>query len=251
MAKKTATKAAPTRKQSRKQSARARTKTSTRFGKAGTRRPNPNQPPQPLAIDQITDTVMGLIKEIDEYTANLRALDRQRHNGVGLKRLGFIDAAFRISKKFPQYFPHWLDTMKFQNDLMLFESIRSLVEACRSREEKAWNINVESADMIYTDALEYYAQVQDAADRRVDAAETIYEELRKFFKNLGHNENPEQPSQKKTKRDINSLIRGKKDGEIVIKNISPKVTGGGRRLIDRSFKDSARFKETDEADYRE
>ncbi|MDR2729547.1 MAG: hypothetical protein LBB81_01455 [Treponema sp.] len=43
---------------------------------------------------------------IDRYAVNLRTLDRQRHNGVGLKRLGFIEAAFRLSAKFPQYFPH-------------------------------------------------------------------------------------------------------------------------------------------------
>jgi hypothetical protein len=79
-----------------------------------------------------------------------------------MKRLGFIEAAFRLSTKFPQYFPHWLSTAKFQNDLNLFNAIRSLVEVCRSLEEKAWNINVESSDMIYTNALEYYSQVQDA-----------------------------------------------------------------------------------------
>jgi hypothetical protein len=43
---------------------------------------------------------------LDGYAANLRALDRQRHNGVGLKRLGFIEAALRIASKFPQYYPH-------------------------------------------------------------------------------------------------------------------------------------------------
>jgi hypothetical protein len=103
-----------------------------------------------------------MIEQLNNFAANLRALDRMRHNGVGLKRLGFIEAAYRISTKFPQYFPHWLDTDKFQRDLDLFNAIRSLVEVCRSLEEKAWNINVESSDMIYTNALEYYSQVQDA-----------------------------------------------------------------------------------------
>jgi hypothetical protein len=106
-----------------------------------------------------------VIGELDDYTANLRALDRQRHNGVGLKRLGFIEAAFRLSTKFPQYFPHWLTTEKFQKDLDLFNAIRSLVEVSRSLEEKAWNINVESSDMIYTNGLEYYSQVQDACQK--------------------------------------------------------------------------------------
>jgi hypothetical protein len=245
-ARKTATRKATTRKTAtRKTTARKTTANNSR----GTRRPAANQPPQPLAIDQITDTVMRLIEEINEYTANLRALDRQRHNGVGLKRLGFIQAAFRISKQFPQYFPHWLDTMKFQNDLMLFESIRSLVEACRSLEEKAWNINVESADMIYTDALEYYAPVENAAKRRVDAAETIFAELHSFFERGSYkdkNESEAAPTQKKAKRDINALMKGKKDGEIIIRNISPKTIGGRHEIIDETFNKNISFKDTEE-----
>jgi hypothetical protein len=214
------------------------------------RRPAVNQPPQPGAIDLITDTVLGLIADIDQYTANLRALDRQRHNGVGLKRLGFIEAAFRVAKEFPQYLPHWLTVMKFQNDILLFRSINSLVDACRSLEEKVWNINVESSDMIYTNGLEYYSQVQDAAERRVDAAETIYLKLQKFFKNLGHNQNSElgeaPPTQKKTKRDLNALMRGTKDGEVIIRNVRPKLVGGTHEIIDQTFKNDASFKETDE-----
>jgi len=212
------------------------------------RRPDPNLPPSPSTVNEITDTILNLIQELEGYTANLRALDRQRHNGVGLKRLGFIEAAFRLSSKFPQYFPHWLSTAKFQADLNMFNAIRSLVEVCRSLEEKAWNINVESADMIYTDALEYYSQVQDAANRRIDSAESLYVELHGFFRRGSmETENVEAaPTRKQLKRDINALERGKKDGEIIIKNYSPKTAGGKREVIDETFKSKTSFKESDE-----
>jgi len=52
----------------------------------------------------------------------------------------------------------------------------------------------------------------------------------------------EEPTKKQVKRDINALERGKKDGIVTIKNISPKTTGGKREIIDETFKDSARFK---------
>jgi len=214
------------------------------------RRPDPNLPPTPHLIDEITHDLLTIIELVEDYAANLRALDRMRHNGVGLKRLGFIEAAFRISSNFPQYFPHWLNTAKFQADLDLFNSIRSLVEACRSLEEKAWNINVESADMIYTDALEYYSQVQDASNRRIDSAESLYTELHGFFNGMGRRQQ-EEPTKKQVKRDFNALERGKKDGEITIKNISPKTTGGKREVIDETFKDSAKFKGNIEGDIEE
>jgi hypothetical protein len=165
-----------------------------------------------------------------------------KKDGVGLKWLGFIEAALRLSSKFPQYFPHWLNTTKFQADLDLFNAVRSLVEICRSLEEKAWNINVEASDMVYTDALEYYSQVQDAARRRVDSVESIYAELHDFFRR-GTMES-DQPTQKKIKRDVDALLHGRKDGEVIIKNIKPKTTGDKHEVIDETFKDSASFKET-------
>jgi hypothetical protein len=195
-------------------------------------------------IDGITNNVLTLITELNSYAANLRALDRQRHNGVGLKREGFIEAALRIATKFPQYYPHWLDTAKFQSDLALFNAVKSLVEVCRSLEEKAWNINVEASDMVYTDALEYYSQVQDAAERRIDSAESLYNELHSFFR---HGKRPaDDPTEAETERDARSLLKGRKDGKVVIENIKPKLTGGMHKVVDETFKNKAQFKESEE-----
>jgi len=229
--------------------AKAKPATTAKTAQSETRRPDPNLPPSPEVIDNITNNILELIEQLEGYTANLRALDRQRHNGVGLKRQGFIEAAFRLSTKFPQYFPHWLNTEKFKSDLDLFNAIRSLVEVCRSLEEKAWNINVESSDMVYTNALEYYSQVQDAANRRIDAAESIYIELHGFFRR-GPLE-ADQPTKKQLKRDINALERGTKDGEVIIRNIRPKTTGGKHEVIDETFRNTTSFKETDEGSLKE
>ena len=208
------------------------------------RRPDPNLPPSVARVNLITEDILSLINVLDNYTANLRALDRQRHNGVGLRRLGFIEAALRLSTKFPQYFPHWLTTPKFQNDLDLFNAVRSLIEVCRSLEEKAWNINIEASDMVYTDALEYYAQVKDAAERRIDSAESIYNELHEFFRHSAR-ENGE-PTEKEVLRDAKALIKGKKEGKMLLENRRPKTTGGKHEVIDETFKGKASFKETDE-----
>jgi hypothetical protein len=97
--------------------------------------------------------------------------------------------------------------------------------------------------MIYIDALEYYSQVQDAARRRIDSAETLYAELHDFFRR-GPKES-DQPTEKKIKRDINALMKGKKDGEVIIKNIKPKTTGGKHEVIDETFRDNASFKESE------
>jgi len=100
-AKKTATKKPAAKKTS---AAKAKPKTTN----AATRRPDNNLPPFKPLIIAMTDELLRMTEDLGMYAANLRALDRQRHNGVGLKRQGFIEAAFRLSTKFPQYFPHWL-----------------------------------------------------------------------------------------------------------------------------------------------
>jgi hypothetical protein len=242
--KKTAAKAA-----SKKPVAKKATTKKPAAKKAVTKRPDSNQPPSKAMIDSMTGDILHMIEELDNFAANLRALGRQRHNGVGLKRLGFIEAACRISSKFPQYFPHWLNTAKFKRDLDLFTAVRSLLDATRSLEEKAWNINIEGSDMTYTNALEYYSQVQDAARRRIDSAETIYAELNSFFRHGSRS--TEEPTEKKIKRDVNALLHGRKDGEVIVKNIKPKTTGGKHEVIDETFKDSASFKESEEGEIRD
>jgi hypothetical protein len=38
---------------------------------------------------------------------------------------------------------------------------------------------------------------------------------------------------------------------LIIRNISPKITGGKREIIDETFKSNASFKETDEGSIKE
>jgi hypothetical protein len=82
---------------------------------------------------------------------------------------------------------------------------------CRSLEEKAWNINIKAGDMAFTDALGYYSLVKDAARRGIDSAETLYAELYEFFRNMNPHGNGEEPTEKKIKRDVDALLKGKSD----------------------------------------
>jgi hypothetical protein len=102
---------------------------------------------------------------------------------------------------------------------------------------------------VYTDALEYYAGVREAAKRRVDPAETLDRDLATFFKRSP--QTGKEPTEKQLKRDMNALLRGKKDGKIIIENEKPKITGGSRKVVDETFKDSAEYKETEEGSIKE
>jgi len=214
------------------------------------RRP-PNNPEMPM--DYIEDMITSFTSwrnELEDFAAHLRALDRKRLNGVGLKKLGFIGRALQLAAENPEFLPHYLTLRKFQNDNNYFLALRSAFDLARQIQELLWNVIIEASDVLYTDALEYYAGVREAAKRRVDPAETLYNDLSAFFKSRGTREG-EQQTEKKTKRDVNALLHGKKDGKIVIENISPKITAGTHKVIDETFKATAGFKETEEGEIKE
>jgi hypothetical protein len=219
-------------------------------GKLLTRRP-PNNPDIPLTV------IRGLYEDLDNvkynlelFSAHLRSLDRKRLNGIGMKKLGFIGRALELAAENPEFLPHWLDIEKFQDDNNNYLALRSLYDIVTSIKEILWNIVLQASDILYTDALEYYSQVGDAAKRRIDPAETLYNDLRTHFKGMGKKPETE-PTEKKAKRDFNALLHGKKDGKIEVENISPKTTGGVHKIIDETWKDTAQFKKSEEGDIEE
>ena len=217
--------------------------------KPATGRP-PSNPDMPQAtIEHLNEMLNDLKNILDNYSQHLRALDRMRLNGVGIRKLGFIERSYEYALENAEFLPHYLTIERFGEDIQYFMDFRSLVDLTSQVREKLWNITIQSADVAYTDALEFYASVREAAKRRVDAAETIHHDLSQFFRR--RRTETEEPTEMKLKHDVNSLIHGKHDGKIVIENIRPKLTGGKRKVIDETFRDTARFKEAESGEFTE
>jgi len=87
----------------------------------------------------------------------------------------------------------------------------------------------------------------------VDAAETLYHALSPFFKKMGMRTEDEEaePTKKKAFKDFKGLESGKHNGLLVIENQKPKLTGGKRRIIDETFKDTAEFKDIEQGEIKE
>jgi hypothetical protein len=213
------------------------------------RRP-PNNPDMPQNIIDMLNTDFGSILELlDSFSQHLRALDRMRLNGVGIKKLGFIERAYELALENGEFLPHYLTLERFGTDIQYFMDFRSLTDLVTQIREKLWNITIQSADIAYTDALEFYASVREAAKRRVDAAETLHNTLSVFFKR--HRSETEQPTEKQALRDFKALEHGKHDGKLIIENVKPKLTGGKRKIVDETFRDTAKFKDDIEGEVTE
>jgi len=220
---------------------------------AATRRP-PNNPEVPETIINTLNHTLNSLKEIlDTYAQHLRSLDRKRLNGVGIKKLGFIEAAYELALENGEFLPHYLTLARFGKDIEYFTDFRALTNLTTQIKEQLWNITIQSADIAYTDALEFYASVREAAKRRVDAAETLYASLSPFFKSWGkkHESEGAEPTKKEELREFKGLQRGTHNGMLVIENEKPKLTAGKHKFIDESFKDTAEFKDIEQGEIKE
>ena len=222
-------------------------------GAPSSKRP-PNNPDMPQDIIESLNHDLNAIKNVlDDYSQHLRALDRRRLNGVGIHKLGFINRAYELALENGEFLPHYLTLERFGTDIQYFVDFRSLVDLVTQIREKLWNITIQSADIAYTDALEFYASVREAAKRRVDAAETLHNALSVFFRHhRGETEDGmAAPTEKEALRDFKGLQRGTHDGKLVIENVKPKLTGGKRKIIDETLRDTAKFKDDIEGDITE
>jgi hypothetical protein len=219
------------------------------------RRPTPNEPLSDEAMEEIAEAFVRIREYLWESSANIRALDRARLNGVGIKKQGFIERVYAIAYENEQFLPAYLTARKFNLDFHYFTNLNILYEMVNQLREFIWNLTLQGADVAYTDALEFYASVREATARRIDGAETLYKALEPFFKGKGGaaatGNCPGMETKKQLKRDFMALLRGERDGTITIENVKPKMSSGIRKVIDEKFTNKAKFAETKDGEIKE
>jgi hypothetical protein len=219
-----------------------------------TQLPNVKRPPNTPFIPQQVITEVTLLLEqakvkLEAYAAHLRTLDRRRLNNIGVKREGFAQRAFRLAMDNPEFLPNYLTRERYIDDYDHYVLMQSAVDADGQVHELMRNLNTENHDVFYTDGLDYYASVREAAKRRVDASESVFEDLSPFF---SRKKSPDAPETKKEQlRDIRGYVKGTKEGIAVIENIKPKKEGGVHKVIDEQFKDSAHYRDTEQGEINE
>jgi len=169
------TKAAP-KKQTRTSSAKGSAVGRT-AGKAAERRPPSSEHPPLTIINQLLDSFNENKITLEDYAAHLRAQDRKRLNGVGLKKQGFIDRALLLAEENSEFLPHWLTLGKFRNDDSFFNSVRALFDVGRQIQELTWNIVIENIAPRITGGVHKVVdeQLRDTAQYKETAAGEIDE----------------------------------------------------------------------------
>jgi hypothetical protein len=148
---------------------------------AAERRPSGNISLSGEGITLISNAFTGIRIILEGAAADIRPLDPKRPSGVGIKKQGFIKRAYDLAAENLQFLPQYLTLNKFSDDYRYFVNLRALLEANAQLRELLRNLVVQSADVSYTDAVEFYASVREASKRRIGGAGKIHRDLEKFL----------------------------------------------------------------------
>jgi hypothetical protein len=195
-------------------------------------------------ISQLEDT-MHYFVDAEQVQNNLTGRDRQRLFSAGVRNYGFIDKAFDIARDNPSFMPPNFNINDLNTNLRQLEDLRQLMLVLQQFLQLVQNAFMQKADFCYRDALRIYASLQEQTRNRVPGAEPLFEALRTFFRR--RRRESDEPTEMELERDIKKLIHGKADGEIIIENETPHITGGFHKVVDSVHTGHSAFKESAEA----
>lgn len=169
--------------------------------------------------------------------------------GKGFRNYGFMIASNQSINNFPQFAPNFFDTESFNEIIEDYLFLRDMSERFMGMAGEMRDIMNIVGNLGYDFSLAYYANIRSIAKRTGNQTATnIFNILRRFFSNRRGAATIDiegEPTMKKLEHDIHSLIKGRKDGEIVIKNRKPVVSGKVHEVIDDTYKPThEEFKET-------
>jgi hypothetical protein len=208
------------------------------------------------AIDPMSlEIIMNLTRESEmiftPFANTFTSKDRTRLIGGGIKNLGFIETANESARNNPQYVPPYLKMPEFNESLLDFTRKRMLLTLIQQFAQQVSDSSLLASDAAYHYALEYYASVKEAARQRIPGAEAEYNLLSKYFKKSKSSKDDNAPTEAQIERDVRSLLRGSKEGRIIVENENPDLSGGKRRLVDETHSGHSTIKTITEENEKE
>jgi hypothetical protein len=209
----------------------------------------PEQQVALLPVNLFEDTIEGLTSLMEDFREvadnNLRAIERRRKIGAGIRNYGFIEKVADLAQAKPQ-FAQFFRPVDLRNCIQNLDMCREVVLLLQSFTRMASNTMLIYSDEAFRMALIYYNMVKEMSRRGDPAAMELYRMLLPYFKK------PRRPSceptEKEIEHDLHALIHGKKDGKIVVENVKPKLTGGTRKVLDEKFNRTAQFKDSEQGE---
>ena len=182
-------------------------------------------------LQTVTQNFFPLLPQLETTELNSRA--RMRLNGSGVRRYGFIEKTLDVSGEFPQFWPAFGNGREGLQELVSeIEVLRNLLVWARWCARVVQDLLLIAGDDAFRVAGSYYATARDGARRMNPEAQQVFQMLQLFW-NRRHRTTDE-PTEQEVERDFRALLRGTKDGEIIVRNESDQVVKGEKVVIDNT-----------------
>jgi len=204
--------------------------------------------PFPKKLEELREESIHLDNLLQDIVSDgLSGMNRHQKNAIGDIRLGFVHNVFRYINDSTDFNPIGFDSEYYSQLMEQLDLTSQTITHLGSAIRLLRDIGIVTGDVLYGLALLWYRNIQVLSERRVPGAEAIYRELRTHFRNLGRRtssaDNP--PTEAQILRDAKALLRGKKDGEIVIEGHAKHTTPSEKKVLDDTHKPLRKnFKET-------
>jgi hypothetical protein len=166
-------------------------------------------------------------------TTVLNTTDRRRLLGSGVRRYGFIEKVFEVSTDYPQFWPPFGEGREELSEYVSeIDVLRNLLIWFRSASRIVQDLLLIAGDHAFRVAGAYYAFARTGARRKNLEAAQVFEMLRLFWHR--RRRTTEEPTVHEVERDLRALLRGTKDGEIVVRNESDRIIKGEKVVIDNT-----------------
>ena len=198
------------------------------------------------AIMRVEESLVDF-QDLLNMNTNMTGRERQRLISARSRNYGFIMKAYVIALENPAFRPGNFSFDGMTENVEILDQARQLTLVLEQLRAFADDLLLMACDTSYRDALRVYGNLREQAHRNVVGAQPLFDRLRQYFTLHRPFRPGEEPTEKEIERDLHSLLRGHKDGEIIIRNETPQVSGGERTVIDTAHTSHAAIKETAEA----
>jgi len=208
---------------------------------------NPEATPNDVAtflqtwLDELQIMYENFAELVPQLETTLTTAERRRLNGSGVRRYGFIEKVIEVAAEYPQFWPAFFengDKATLRRRVREIDVLRNLLIWFRYAARTVGDMLLLSGDDAFRLAGVYYGSVRDSARRKIPEAQQVFQMLQLFWKRRRRASN--EPTERELERDFNALMRGRKNGKMMIANAElsgrstdvPHMTGGVREVID-------------------
>ena len=193
-------------------------------------------------ITEIIESELKAYAKLIENDLN-RPADRRRRIGAGIRNYGFMDKTSDLALANPQFNPASFDGNQLKTIIRKIELCRNLLALLQQFSREVSDDLLTLGNEGFSLSLLYYSSVRELARRNDTGAQAVFNMLRPFFRRP--NPEKEKPTEPEVERNVRALLKGKKEGKVVIENEKPHLTGGKHIVIDETQKAKGAWKETE------